>query len=137
MSDFNTAVSLVLKHEGGLVDNPSDPGGLTNYGIALNRHPELTADDIRNMTVDRAKAIYQKQYWTAAMEQEPDQRMANALLDTAVNQGPSVAEQFYQHFGHSVKEFQLARLLRYANLISKKPTDIANAHSWFQRALDI
>lgn len=137
MADFNIAVSLVLKHEGGLVDDPKDTGGLTNYGIALNRHPELTADDIRNMTTDRAKQIYQKQYWAPYMEQEVDQRMANAALDTAVNQGPSVAQQFYQHFGHSLKEFQLARLLRYANLISKKPTDIANAHSWFQRALDI
>ena len=132
MSEFQPAVDLVLKHEGGLVDNPSDPGGLTNFGIALNRHPELTADDIRNMTLDRASQIYQTQYWTPYMEQEPDQRVANCALDCAVNQGPSVAKQLYQTFGHSLKEFQLARLLRYAAL--NKPQD---NHSWFQRCLDV
>lgn len=132
MSDFQIAVALVLKHEGGLVDDPNDPGGLTNFGIALNRHPELTADDIRNMTKERAAEIYQQQYWSAAMEQEPDQRMGNAMLDTAVNQGPAIAASFYQHFGHDIKAYQLARLLRYAAL--NKPQD---NHSWFQRVLDV
>ena len=57
MADFQLALAFTLKQEGGLVDNPADPGGLTNYGIALNVHPELTADDIRTMTPERAAAI--------------------------------------------------------------------------------
>ena len=134
MADFNTAVALVLKHEGGLVDNPQDPGGLTNFGISKRAYPSL---DIANLTVEDAKAIYQRDYWAPFMEQEVDQRVANAALDTAVNQGQSVAQQFYKHFGHSIKEFQLARLLRYTNLIAKKPADITDAHSWFERTLDV
>ena len=129
MSDFQIAVNLVLNHEGGYVNNPSDPGGETNFGIAKRWHPDL---DIRNLTKDQASVIYQQQYWTAAMEQEPDQRMGNALLDTAVNQGPMVAQQLYKQFGHSIREFQLARLLRYASL--NRPQ---NNHSWFQRTLDV
>jgi len=132
MADFSTAVALVLQHEGGLSVDSSDPGGTTNWGISLRWHPELGEEGIRNLTKEQASAIYQKEYWTAAMEQEPDQRMANCMLDCAVNQGQAIAAQFYQHFGHSIKEFQLARLLRYAAL--NKPQF---NHSWFQRSLDV
>jgi lysozyme family protein len=130
MADFQTAVNLVLAHEGGYTPGlPGDPGGETNFGIAKRWHPEL---DIKNLTKEQASDIYQKEYWKPYMDQEPDQRVANAALDTAVNQGPAIAEQFYQHFGHSIKEYQLARLLRYAAL--NKPQD---NHSWFQRVLDV
>lgn len=132
MSDFQTAVSLVLVHEGGLVNNPSDPGGLTNWGISLRWHPELGEDGIRNLTKEQAAEIYRKSYWTPTMEQETDQRVANTMLDTSVNQGPAIAQQLYLQFGHSIREFQLARLLRYAAL--NKPQ---NNHSWFMRTLDV
>jgi lysozyme family protein len=129
MSEFQTAVNLVLIHEGGYVNNPSDPGGETNWGIAKRWHVDL---DIKNLTKQQASDIYQKEYWKPFMEQEPDQRVANCALDCAVNQGPVVAQQLYLQFGHSIREFQLARLLRYAAL--NKPQ---NNHSWFQRTLDV
>lgn len=129
MSDFQTAVNLVLNHEGGYVNDLADPGGETNWGISKRWHPDL---DIKSLTKEQASAIYQNAYWTPAMEQEPDQRMGNALLDTAVNQGPAVAAQLYAQFGHSIKEFQLARLLRYAALNKAQ-----NNHSWFERTLDV
>jgi len=34
MADFNLAIETVLANEGGLSENPSDPGGLTNFGIS-------------------------------------------------------------------------------------------------------
>lgn len=130
MADFQTAVNLVLEHEGGYQAGlPDDSGGETNFGISKKWHPDL---DIKNLTQNGASAIYQQTYWTPTMEQEPDQRVANGLLDCAVNQGPGVAQQLYVQFGHSLREFQLARLLRYASL--NKPQ---NNHSWFERTLDV
>lgn len=130
MADFQTAVALVLVHEGGYTPGlAGDSGGETNWGISKRWHPEL---DIKNLTKAQASEIYQKQYWSPAMEQEPDQRVANAMLDTAISQGPTVAAQLYQQFGHSIREYQLARLLRYAAL--NKP---AFNHSWFERTLDV
>ena len=35
MSDFNDAIPTVLRHEGGFVDSPNDPGGATNFGVSL------------------------------------------------------------------------------------------------------
>mgnify|MGYP001617064660 FL=1 len=34
MTAFEHAVAFVLDHEGGLVEHPADPGGLSNYGIS-------------------------------------------------------------------------------------------------------
>ena len=34
MEEFNRAVKKVLHHEGGYVNDPSDPGGETKYGIS-------------------------------------------------------------------------------------------------------
>lgn len=129
MAEFQPAVELVLIHEGGYVNNPEDPGGETNFGIAKRWHPEL---DIKNLTKEQAAEIYQKAYWAPFMEQEPDQRVGNCALDCAVNQGPPVSKQLYAQFGHSLKEFQLARLLRYAAL--GKPEF---NHAWFERCLDV
>ena len=103
MADFLTWVTKVIGpgpgpggYEGGLVDNPSDPGGLTNYGIALNEHPELTADDIRSMTRTRAIGIYRQKYWNDLYDQISDQRLANALADFGVTSGPALAVETLQ-----------------------------------------
>ena len=34
-STFKTVIGHVLKHEGGYVDHPRDPGGATNKGVTL------------------------------------------------------------------------------------------------------
>jgi lysozyme family protein len=54
MSNFDLAVEFVLRHEGGLVHNPHDPGGTTNFGISQRAYPEV---DIGNLTRDEAKEI--------------------------------------------------------------------------------
>lgn len=35
MRPFEDFVKVILKHEGGYVDHPNDPGGATKYGISL------------------------------------------------------------------------------------------------------
>jgi len=60
---FQQAQAVVYRHEGGLVDNPSDPGGLTNLGISLRNHPSMTAEQIRGLTQQSADRIYYQEYW--------------------------------------------------------------------------
>ena len=85
---FQRAVANVLKNEGGLVDNPSDPGGLTNFGISQRAYPNL---DIRNLTSLQAMALYHKDYWTPIHGDELPDAVSFALLDWAVNSGVSEA----------------------------------------------
>jgi hypothetical protein len=47
MSKFDEIIEVVLEHEGGYVNDPKDPGGETNYGIAKRSHPDV---DIKNLT---------------------------------------------------------------------------------------
>ena len=34
LTEFNDIIEVVLHHEGGYVNDPVDPGGETNFGIA-------------------------------------------------------------------------------------------------------
>jgi lysozyme family protein len=95
--DFAQAVAFVLDKEKGLVDDPQDPGGLTNWGIALNRHPELTAAQVRAMTPAQAATIYQgPQYWGAIKGDQLPEVLMLPMLDTAVLEGPTAAIHFLQ-----------------------------------------
>lgn len=94
--DFERAVKHVLEYEGGLVDHPKDPGGVTKYGISLRAYPHLGADGIRNLTVEQAKAIYKKDYWDATKCSEIPSGMRLMLFDCAVNQGVGYATKAFQ-----------------------------------------
>ena len=89
--DFATAVNLLLQHEGGLVDDPNDPGGLTNWGWALHENPDLTADQIRTMTRDQAIARYKTRFWDRVQGDTLAPAIAFQLFDFAVNAGVGTA----------------------------------------------
>lgn len=89
---FPRAVAFVLAREGAeLVNDPADPGQLSRYGIALARHPNLTADDIRAMTPERARAIYATDYWSRIAGDQLPEGLQLPMLDAAVLQGPETA----------------------------------------------
>ena len=62
MSDFERAFDLLMESEGGYSDDPADPGGETNFGISKRAYPK---EDIRFLTLERAKEIYKRDYWDA------------------------------------------------------------------------
>ena len=57
---FDRIIEFTLQEEGGYVNNPADPGGMTKYGISKRSYPNL---DIANLTIDQAKAIYERDFW--------------------------------------------------------------------------
>ena len=91
--NFDEAFEKLLGHEGGLVENPADPGGLTKFGISQRAYP---GEDIRGLTVERAKLLYRRDYWgPAGCDAVPDVLKAS-LFDTAVNAGVSRAVKLLQ-----------------------------------------
>ena len=91
--NFDQAFSVLMRHEGGLVDDPNDPGGLTKYGISQRAYPAL---DIRALTLDQAAAIYRRDYWgPAGCEAVPD-ALREDLFDMAVNSGIQAAAKCLQ-----------------------------------------
>ncbi len=91
--NFDLAFKTVIGHEGGYIDHPSDPGGETKYGISKRAYP---SEDIKNLTLDRAKELYKRDYWDKLyLDDLPDQIRFD-LFDAAVNSGVSTAIKFLQ-----------------------------------------
>lgn len=94
MALFDPAFEFLLPHEGGLVDDPDDPGGITKYGISKLTYPEV---DVANLSVEDAAAIYKRDWWDAHnYDCITDQKIANKVFDLAVNMGASQAHKILQ-----------------------------------------
>lgn len=95
--NFDAAFARLIGFEGGYTCNPADPGGATKYGISQRAYP---GEDIAGMTLERAKLIYQRDYWgPAGCDVVPD-AVRYALFDAAVNQGVGNAVRMLQHAVH-------------------------------------
>ena len=91
---FQAALDVVLKHEGGYVNDPKDAGGETKFGISKRAHPGV---DIKNLTRDGAAKIYKAQYWDAGKFGLLDNReIAIRAFDLAVNCGTGTAVKLLQ-----------------------------------------
>jgi lysozyme family protein len=86
MTDFDTAFDRLLGNEGGYSNNPADPGGETNWGIAKRSYPDV---DIANLTRDQAKAIYLRDFWQPLGDADPAIKFQ--VFDFAVNSGIQTA----------------------------------------------
>lgn len=91
--DFDTAFERLIGHEGGLVDHPADPGGLTKYGISQRRYP---GEDIRGMTLERARLLYRRDFWgQSGCDAVPD-CIKFMMFDAGVNSSPATAIRLLQ-----------------------------------------
>lgn len=84
------AIDTVLGLEGGYINNPSDPGGETKYGISKKSHPKL---DIKKLTKEKAKQIYYDEYWApySFFEKITSPLVATKLFVAGVNMGQKQA----------------------------------------------
>ena len=114
MKLFDVAVEAILKSEGGLVDHPHDPGGLTNMGISLRAYPDLGREGIKNLTREEAIAIYKRDYWDRIPAHLPD-GLRWMAFDAAVNHGVSRALAWLEHYDNVV-DYAAARLDFYTGL---------------------
>jgi lysozyme family protein len=91
--NFEAAFAVVIGHEGGYVDDQRDPGGETKYGISKRAYP---AEDIKALTLDRAKQIYQRDYWDRCSCSSLPAWLRLMVFDTAVNMGTDAAAKILQ-----------------------------------------
>ena len=101
MNNSERAIPKILKHEGGYVNNPADPGGATNKGITIatfRRYikPGGTIADLKALTEAQAVVVYKRQYWDAVSADLLPSGVDYAVADFAVNSGPSRAGKYLQ-----------------------------------------
>lgn len=99
--NFDKALQLVLKHEGGFVNHPRDPGGATNKGVTLQTFrrffgPSKTVDDLRTITSEQLAHVYRSGYWDKCRCDQLPGGVDYAVFDVAVNSGPGRAVKFVQ-----------------------------------------
>jgi lysozyme family protein len=164
MGDFNRAIEFVLAREGGYQCRPEDPGNWTggaqgqgelrgtNFGISAKSYPN---EDIRGMTVERAKEIYRRDYWDPCHGDELPEGISLAVMDSAVNQGlkrslrwlqialnldvvdgmigPKTIAAAHADTGRWLIRFLELRAGAYLHTLIENPSMRAWATNWFER----
>jgi len=105
MADLQAALSTIFRHEGGLVDHPSDPGGITNYGISARfliqsgrvNTKKAALDMVLAMTKERAGTIYRDDWWRPMnLAAVYSQTVATKVLDLSINMGIKTGAKMLQ-----------------------------------------
>ena len=91
--NFDEALKAVLKHEGGFVNHPKDPGGMTNLGVTKRVWEEwvgkkVDEKEMRGLTPALVAPMYRKQYWDAVKGDDLPEGIDYLLFDFAINAGP-------------------------------------------------
>jgi lysozyme family protein len=102
-SNWQKSFELMLKSEGGFVNHPSDPGGMTNLGVTKATWEnwvgrESDEAEMRGLTPEKVEPLYKKKYWDAVRGDELPPSISYLCFDFAVNAGA----------GRSIKTLQTA-----------------------------
>jgi lysozyme family protein len=157
LTEFDEIIEVVLEHEGGYVNDPKDPGGETNFGIAKRSHPEV---DIANLTKEDAKIIYYQDYWMKNRVPQLPNDLKHIYFDMCVNQGRGRAVKILQQAANAkgadlkvdgglgpktigalesveLDRVRAYRVKYYADLVTRKPDLEKFYFGWFRRALEV
>ena len=91
----------MLAHEGGYVNHPQDPGGMTNLGVTKRVWEEWVGHEVdekqmRALTPETVAPLYKRKYWDAIRADELVDGVDYCVFDVAVNSGPGRAIKFLQ-----------------------------------------
>lgn len=91
-SNYDQALKYTLGWEGGYSNDPGDPGGPTMWGITIwdaRRYwkHDATANDVRHMPIEVAKAIYKSKYWDRVNGDALPPGVDFSVFDYEVNSG--------------------------------------------------
>lgn len=99
--NFDASLKAMLKHEGGFVNHPRDPGGMTNLGVTARTWRdwighEPTEKEMRELTPERVAPLYRRRFWNAIKGDDLPSGVDYCVFDCAVNSGPGRAAKMLQ-----------------------------------------
>jgi lysozyme family protein len=100
-SNFEPCLAKMLAHEGGFVNHPKDPGGMTNLGVTKRVWEEWVGHEVdekqmRALTPETVAPLYKRKYWDAVRADDLVAGVDYCVFDVAVNSGPGRAIKFLQ-----------------------------------------
>jgi lysozyme family protein len=145
---FIDCVDLVIKDEGGYVNDPDDAGGETKYGISKRAYPR---ENIKELSIDRARSIYRNDYWEKAHCQEIPEEIRYIHFDTGINMGLRMALKLLQRAGGikddglwgkdtlaasqnvTLERYADERILQYNDIVKQNPKNAKFLNGWTKR----
>lgn len=124
----NESLNWILRAEGGYVNDPQDPGGKTNKGITQNTLNQavkmglVKTRDVKDLTNEDVRAIYQYRYWQPSMCCDLPYALAMIHFDCAVNCGVKQAAKLLQR---SINKVSTARKVMVSGVMCKELCDVA------------
>jgi len=124
--NFETALAHILQSEGGYVNNPKDPGGMTNLGCTkvvweeFVGHPVSEAD-MRALTPKDVAPLYKRKYWDKISGDQLPAGLDYAVFDAAINSGPGRAAKWLQE----VVGVQADGVIGYKTIVALQETPLA------------
>jgi lysozyme family protein len=99
--NFDDCLKMLLRHEGGYVNHPKDPGGETNLGVTRKVWEQWIGkpagkDAMKKLTVEDVAPLYKKLYWDRVRGDELPSGVDWAVFDWAVNSGTGRAAKALQ-----------------------------------------
>jgi lysozyme family protein len=100
-NNFEACLKEILIHEGGFVNHPQDPGGMTNLGVTKSTYEDwigypVSEAIMRKLTPDLVKPLYKRKYWDVVHGDELPTGIDLCVFDFAVNAGPQRAARYLQ-----------------------------------------
>ena len=90
-------IERTIDLEGGFVDDPSDSGGATKYGITESVARSVGFEgSMRDLSMDEAIEIYEVLYWDKIRADDMPSALAEKMFDVSVNMGAFRAALFLQ-----------------------------------------
>lgn len=101
---IQSIIDQIVKHEGGFVNNPADPGGATNFGItaktlgaARKLGRDATPEEVQAITQDMAWAIYYNMHYISpGFDRITHENVQYVLVDSCVQHGEANAVRLLQ-----------------------------------------
>jgi lysozyme family protein len=99
--NFDKALAAVLVHEGGYVNNPKDPGGMTNLGCTKAVWEEYCGHPVdekamRALTPADVAPLYKRKYWDKVCGDDLPAGVDYVVFDAAINSGAGRAAKWLQ-----------------------------------------
>lgn len=102
MNNFRSALKVTLEFEGGLADNPLDPGGRTMKGVtqrvynSYRNRKGLPQQDVVLISNDELEDIYYNNYWLPGKCDKLNWPISMCHFDACVNHGIRGANKILQ-----------------------------------------
>ena len=157
---FEECLARVLKHEGGVSNDPLDRGGFTNLGVTQRVWEEFVGHtvseaDMKSLTPEKVGKLYKQKYWNAAYCEVLPKGLDYVVFDFAVNAGTGRAVKTLQqaiglvadgiigprtraaindaNTKDLVAKFSDARTDFYQGIVARKPDQARFIKGWLNR----